>query len=81
MKKYILTSNTYYGEKNYTLYGIAYVEETENQFEVFEEYASLSNDMNKIKKFVQLSNELRLDLIHLRELVDDILNTEDETLH
>ena len=74
MEKYILTSTIYYGEKEYILYGIAYVKEDNNQLEVLNVQTSLSNDINKINDMINILNKYKLDSSYLHEIAEVILN-------
>ena len=74
MGKYILTNTIYYGEKEYIFYGIAYVKEDNNQLEVLNEQAMISNDINKINDMIGILNKYKLDPSYLHEIAEDILN-------
>lgn len=73
MKKYIMTSNTYFANKNYTFYGIALFVEEKGQLEVLEEYSCLTNDELQIKRLVKLCNELDLQQGDFHNVVEDFV--------
>ena len=53
MKKYVMTSNTYFANKRYIFYGIALFVEEKGQLEVLEEYSCLTNDKLRIELDLQ----------------------------
>jgi len=75
MKKYIMTSNTYFANKSYTFYGIALIIEERGQIEVLEEYNCLTNNDLQVKHLVTLCNELDLQQSDFHSVVEDFLFT------
>ena len=73
MKKYIMTSNTYFADKNYVFYGIALVVEAKGQLEVMEEYNCLTDDELQIRNFVRLCNEFELQQSDFQNVVEDFI--------
>ena len=73
MKKYVMTSNTYFANKRYTFYGIALFAEEKGQLEVLEEYSCLTNDKLRIKYLVKLCNELDLQQCDFHNVVEDFV--------
>lgn len=73
MKKYVMTSNTYFANKSYTFYGIALFVEENGQLEVLEEYSCLTNDELQIKHLVKLCNELDLQQCDFHNVVENFV--------
>ena len=73
MKKYVMTSNTYFANKSYTFYGIALFVEEKGQLEVLEEYNCLTNEELQIKHLVKLCNELDLQQNDFHNVVEDFV--------
>lgn len=73
MKKYIMTSNTYFANKSYTFYGIALFAEEKGQLEVLEEYNCLTNDELQVKHLVTLCNELNLQQGDFHNVIEDFV--------
>ena len=71
MKKYVMTSNTYFANKSYTFYGIALLVEEKGQLEVLEEYNCITNNALQIKRLVKLCNGLNLQQDDFHNVVED----------
>lgn len=56
-----------------TDYGIAAVTEEDGCVVVIQSFTAVTSDKLRIRKLVQLCNELELDIIHLEEVIDDFL--------
>ena len=73
MKKYVMTSNTYFANKSYTFYGIALIIEEREQIEVLEEHTCLTNDALQVRRLVKLCNELGLQQVDFHNVVEDFV--------
>ena len=70
--KYILRTDVVTDEENhrYTVYGITALDSFGNMLKTFED---IFFDKNKAEEFVKLCNEEKLELIHLQDVVEDVL--------
>ena len=70
--KYILRTDVVTDEENhrYTVYGITALDSFGNMLKTFED---IFFDKNKAEEFVKLCNEEKLQLIHLQDVVEDVL--------
>lgn len=68
--QYLITSITY---DDIHTYGIAAAVNYDGCFVVIESYIDLSTDKDSIEHLVELCNNLHLDVLHLRDIVDDFL--------
>ncbi|MBQ8392464.1 MAG: hypothetical protein IJX51_01700 [Clostridia bacterium] len=73
MKKYVMTSKTYFANKSYTFYGIALFVEEKGRLEVLEEYSCLTNDKLRVKHFVKLCNKLKLQQSDFLNVIEDFV--------
>jgi len=72
--RYLMIRETYTdGGQTRTGYGIAVVSEYDGCTMVTESFMDLCPDMAPVKRLVKLCNELKLDAMHLSEVVDDFL--------
>jgi len=69
--KYLVVRSTYLSGREWTSYGIAVTEEEEEQC-VLRTLADLSPSVELIQKLVRRCNQLRLDPIHLEEIIEDL---------
>ena len=70
---YIIVSNTYYFSDNpVTFYGIAAIKERDGRREITDVVFDLSQERDKVAQTVALCNEQKLDVIHLRDIAEDI---------
>ena len=71
---YCVVESTYrLDDKSYTAYGIACVTSEDDSIIVLATYDDLSTDLAKVSHLVKLCNELKLDIIHLPDVVDDFI--------
>jgi len=73
--KYILRADTVTDEDNceHLVYGITAIDTRSN---VLESYEDIFFDKQKAEEFIELCNEEKLELIHLPDVIDDILDVE-----
>ena len=76
MIKYIVTNTSLYTDKTYSFYGIALVKCFNDEIEILEQYNSLSTNKIRICNLVQLLNAQNVNQIHLKEIVEDFLESE-----
>lgn len=70
---YIIISNIYYFDsETLTFYGIAAVKEDDKHREIVDVVFALSSDFDKVKHLVALCNEQKLDIVHLRDVAEDL---------
>ncbi|MBQ9112983.1 MAG: hypothetical protein IJY08_05305 [Clostridia bacterium] len=75
-RQYVLIKYTYvYEDHDNSSYGIAAVEKYDDTEIVVEAYPDLTRDMESVKKLVHDCNQLKLDLIHLKDVVEDFVAT------
>lgn len=71
--KYVLTETTYHnGEHTRTSYGIAVIS-TEDNVTVLCSIEDVTDERNELAKLVELCNEEKLEIEHLRGVVEDFL--------
>lgn len=71
--KYVLTETTYHnGEHTRTSYGIAVIS-TEDNVTVLSSIEDISDDREELAKLVELCNSEKLEMEHLRGVVEDFL--------
>ena len=71
--KYVLTETTYHnGEHTRTSYGIAVIS-TEDNVTVLSSVEDISDDREELANLVELCNEEKLEVEHLRGVVEDFL--------
>lgn len=71
--KYVLTETTYHnGEHARTSYGIAVIS-IEDNITVLSSVEDISDDRDDLAKLVELCNEEKLEIEHLRSVVEDFL--------
>ena len=71
--KYVLTETTYHnGEHMRTSYGIAVIS-TEDNVTVISSIEDISDDREELANLVELCNEEKLEIEHLRGVVEDFL--------
>ena len=76
MKKYVMTSNTYFAYKKICIYyGVALVVEEKEQLEVLEEYNNLTNNELQVKHFVKLCDELNLQQLDFHNVIEDFVTS------
>lgn len=68
--RYLMTS-FYYADIH--SYGIAAAVNYDGCFAIIEAYTDLSTDKASVEHLVDLCNDLRLDVLHLMDIVDDFL--------
>ena len=70
--KYILRTDTVTDEENneFTVYGITAIDILGNMLKSYED---IFFSKEKAKKFVKLCNKEKLELIHLQDVVEDVL--------
>ena len=74
--KYIVVQNTYKnGNATRISFGIAAIEEYDGVTTILESISDLSSNLKSIERLVDICNNLQLDLIHLRDVVNDFLAT------
>ena len=73
MKKYIMTSNTYFANTSYNFYGIALIIEERGQIEVLEEYNCLTENEAYLRYLVKLCNDLNLPQADFQSIVEDFI--------
>ena len=74
--KYIVVQNTYKnGNATRIGFGIAAIEEYDGVTTILESISDLSSNVRSIERLVDICNNLQLDLIHLRDVVNDFLAT------
>ena len=74
MKKYILTTTTYYAEKVLDFYGIALVDRDSNSYELIKAFNDLTQDRAAIENLIDDCNQLGLEEIHFKDVVEDLLS-------
>ena len=71
--KYVLTETTYHnGKHTRTSYGIAVIS-TEDNVTVLSSVEDISDDREELANLVELCNEEKLEIEHLRGVVEDFL--------
>ena len=71
--KYVLTKTTYYnGEHTRTSYGIAVIS-TEDNVTVLCSIEDVTDERNELANLVELCNSEKLEIEHLRGVVEDFL--------
>ena len=71
--KYVLTETTYHnGEHTRTSYGIAVIS-TEDDVTVLCSIEDITDEQDKVAKLVELCNAEKLEIEHLRGVVEDFL--------
>ena len=74
--KYIVVESIYKsGTAARTAFGIAAVEEYDGVIMILRSISDISSDLKQIERLVQTCNVLRIDLIHLQDVVTDFLAT------
>lgn len=73
--KYIVTRTTYLGETQHTGYGIAAVEEQDGSMIVLHSISDIAPEISRIRYLAERCTALRLDPIHLRDVVEDFLDS------
>lgn len=68
--RYVSVCSTYEGM---TAYGIACLEKSDGSIRIAEGYMDLCADGTRTAGLAKLCNELQLDPVHLRDVVDDFL--------
>ena len=72
--RYVIVSSTYYDEdKSRTAFGIAVIIQNDEYLTVVEEYSDLSDRIELVKNLVNVCNELELDPIHLKGVIEDFM--------
>ena len=74
MKKYILTSTTYYASKKITFYGIALIKTDGISHELIEAFDDLTDDEAEMQKLVNICNESNLSSIHFKNVIQDLMS-------
>ena len=71
--KYVLTETTYHnGKHTRTSYGIAVIS-TEDNVTVLSSIEDISDEQGEVENLVELCNAEKLEVEHLRGVVDDFL--------
>ena len=73
MEKYILTSTTYYGEREITFYGVALVNEQNGRVELITAYNDLTDNKAKALTVVTACNEDKPAHSHLENVIQDLI--------
>ena len=73
MKGYILTTTTYHTEKELNFYGVALVEQDGNSYELIKAFNDLTQDRVAIENLIDDCNQLGLEEIHFKDVVEDLL--------
>ena len=75
MKKYILTTTTYHTEEELDFYGIAHIEQDDsNSYELLKAFNDLTQDKTAIENLIDDCNELGLEEIHFKDVVEDLMS-------
>ncbi|MBE6693920.1 MAG: hypothetical protein E7589_04080 [Ruminococcaceae bacterium] len=74
--KYIVVRNTYHNKAATRVgFGIAAVEEYDMETTVLESIPDLSANIKDIERLVELCNRNQLDIVHLKDVATDFLET------
>lgn len=74
--KYIVVQNTYInGDATRIGYGIAAVEEYDGVATVIESFDDISSNIEPVERLAELCNFHKLEIIHLKDVVNDFLVT------
>ncbi len=74
MKRYILTTTTYHTEEELDFYGVALVEQDGNSYELIRAFNDLTQDKTAIENLIDDCNELGLEEIHFKDVVEDLMS-------
>lgn len=73
MKKYILTSTTYYTDKEITFYGIALIKTNDKSYELIKAFNDLTDNKAKAQALVNHCNNTNLNSIHFENIIQDLI--------
>ena len=72
--KYIVAENVYRnGDDTIKSYGVAVGNESDGETIILTSISDISSDIKQIERLVDICNRLRLDPVHIQEVVSDFL--------
>ena len=74
MKKYILTTTTYHTKSELAFYGVAFIEQEDDSYELIKAFNDLTQDRAVIENLINDCNKLGLEEIHLEDVVEDLMS-------
>ncbi|MBE6673883.1 MAG: hypothetical protein E7596_02115 [Ruminococcaceae bacterium] len=73
MKKYILTSTTYYTDNEIIFYGIALIKTNDKSYELIKAFNDLTDNKAKAQALVNHCNNTNLNSIHFENIIQDLI--------